>query len=242
MPKRRATPLLETDLGPPLRDYLVAQGYTVRSEVKGCDMVAVKGDDLIMIELKLRFDAKLLVQATKRQRVTDSVYVAVPRSAVRGKGRDWWGVRRLCRQLELGLILVALDSPTKRVEIAFHPLPYQRQKRKRARRAVLQEVAGRSADHNTAGSTRRALVTAYRENALHIACCLAKFGPLSPRRLRAMDTGPKTLTIVYSNVYGWFARVERGVYAITAQGKADLKRYPDLVKQYRKKLPRKAPE
>ena len=40
----------ETDLYGPIRDYLVAQGYDVQGEVKGCDIAARKGDDLIVIE------------------------------------------------------------------------------------------------------------------------------------------------------------------------------------------------
>jgi hypothetical protein len=42
----------ETDLSKPLQTYLAAQGYTVRCEVKHCDIVAVKDDVLIVIELK----------------------------------------------------------------------------------------------------------------------------------------------------------------------------------------------
>ena len=38
----------------------------------------VKGDELIVIELKKGFSTDLLIQATDRQRVTDSVYVALP--------------------------------------------------------------------------------------------------------------------------------------------------------------------
>ncbi len=36
----------ETDLYPPIRDFLTAQGYTVRSEVNHCDITAVRGDEL----------------------------------------------------------------------------------------------------------------------------------------------------------------------------------------------------
>ena len=37
----------ETDLYGPIRDYLVTLGYDVQGEVKGCDIAARKGDDLI---------------------------------------------------------------------------------------------------------------------------------------------------------------------------------------------------
>ena len=40
----------ETDLYPPVRDYLVKHGYTVRGEVLGCDITAAKDDALIVVD------------------------------------------------------------------------------------------------------------------------------------------------------------------------------------------------
>ena len=37
---------------------------------------------------------------------------------------------------------------------------------------------------------------------------------------------PGAAAILLRNVYGWFARVERGVYALTAGGRAALARWP----------------
>jgi hypothetical protein len=43
----------ETDLYIPVKRHLEAQGYTVKSEIKGCDVVAVRGDELpVIVELK----------------------------------------------------------------------------------------------------------------------------------------------------------------------------------------------
>ncbi len=229
-------PIRETDLYPPLQKYLTEQGYTVRAEVNGCDVTAAKGDDLIVIELKRSVNLTLLVQATRRQRITDSVYVAVPAPPGGIWTKQWKGIRHVLRRLELGLILVTVRSRVPRVEIVFHPVPFDRKKQKRARRAVLQEMEGRSGDFNTGGSTQRKLVTAYRESAIHIACLLDLRGPMSPRELRAEGTGPKTTSIMYDNVYGWFERVERGVYGITATGRQALRDYPELVKAYRPKV------
>ena len=235
---KTSRPIRETDLYGPVRDYLVAQGYAVQAEVKDCDIAARKGDDLIIIELKRQFGVDLLIQATKRQRVTDSVYVALPGPLKMGRGSRWHGIKRLLRRLELGLIVVCFprgrrrkDKP--RVEIAFHPLPYARQKRARARRAILQEMTDRSGEYNVGGSTRRKIVTAYRENAILVACCLEKFGPMAPRQIRALGGGPKTLSILRNNHYGWFQRVETGVYALTAKGAAELPAFPDQAAHFR---------
>jgi hypothetical protein len=223
----------ETDLAGPLYDYLAGAGYTVRSEVKDCDIAAVKDGDLLIIELKKTLNLALLVQGVRRQRLTDIVYLAIPRPSNKWK---WWkesrGAQHLLRRLELGLILVSLDRGKPPVEIVFHPLPFARRKRAATRRAVLEEIAHRTADYNRAGSTRTKLATAYRENAIHIACCLIVTGKTSPAALRAMGTGPKTLSILRFNAYGWFERVDTGVYGLSAHGAADLAAWPELRKRY----------
>jgi len=234
--KRTAT-LRETDLYGPVRDYLIAHGYTVRGEVKDCDVTAVKGDDLIVVELKRSFSTALLVQATRRQRVADSVYVALPRPQARTSRTDWRGFKTLLRRLELGLIFVSFTEDGPVVEVVFHPLPYEPKQNKRHRRAIIQEVAARTGDHNPGGSSRRKVLTAYREAAILIACYLEEYGPLQPRQLRTLGTGPKTLPILSSNFYGWFSRVSRGVYALSPKGNAaigDCRRdYPELMQRLR---------
>ncbi|HET6486896.1 MAG TPA: DUF2161 family putative PD-(D/E)XK-type phosphodiesterase [Spirochaetia bacterium] len=230
---KRHSSFSEADLAAPLYQYLSGLGYTVRSEVKDCDIAAVKGEDLLIVELKKSLSLSLIVQAAQRQRVTDLVYVAVPRPSNKWA---WWqesrGVRHLLRRLEIGLILVSLDPERPPVEVVSHPAPFQRRKRPKSRRAVLTEISGRTADFNRAGSNRRKLVTAYRESAIRIACCLAARGNLSPAELRRMGTGDKTQSILHFNAYGWFERVERGVYALTAQGRAELEDYPVLKRRY----------
>lgn len=226
----------EADLFEPVRDHLVARGYTVRAEVDHCDIIARRGEDLIVVELKRRINLELLIQATDRQRITPSVYVAVPGPLRMDRKSRFPGLKRVLRSLELGLLIVAPDEDPPRVEVVFHPLPYQRQKRKQRRRAVLREMEGRSANHNRGGVTRRKLITAYRENAIQIGCALQLHGPLAPRQLRTLGTGEKTLRILADNHYGWFERIARGLYAITATGRRELKSYGPLVRRYRNAL------
>lgn len=228
---------LEEDLYHPLRDYLVTQGYTVRGEVRHCDVVAMKDGAMLVIEMKRNFTVDLLIQAARRQPYADGVYVAIPRPAEGLHTKHWRGVRHLLRRLEIGLILVALEMRPPLVEVLFHPGPYQRRQDKKKKRAVLREAAGRSGDYNPGGSTRRKLVTAYRERAIHIACCLAERGPLSPKALRALGTGPKTGSILSSNYYDWFERIGRGVYALKQTGREALASYPDLAGRFIRELP-----
>jgi hypothetical protein len=233
MRRRRKKSISETDLYDPIREYLVAQGYTVRGEVNDCDIAATKNGDLVVIELKRSFSSALLIQATRRQRAADSVYVALPRPTWGRRAPD---IKHLLRRLELGLIFVSFRRGQPKVEVMFHPLPFQRKRRQGAKRAILTEMAGRSGDYNEGGSTRRKLVTAYREQAIQIACCLEERGALSPRELRSLGTGPKTQSILYSDYYGWFERVEVGVYSLRERGRAELGEYAELAERYRSEL------
>ena len=108
MPESKAS---EVDLYQPVKDFLTAQGYVVRGEVRGCDLVAVRGEEKpVIVELKLRFNLALVLQGIERLALTDTVYLAVPRRV--GKRRESVSpddgiVRKLCRMLGLGLMTVA---------------------------------------------------------------------------------------------------------------------------------------
>lgn len=229
------TNIRETDLYAPVKQYLEENGYEVKAEVVNCDITATRGEELIVIELKRSANVQLLIQATDRQRITDSVYAAIP--AARHTGSHWRGVQRLMRMLELGLLVVDFELTPPRVTRLFDPLPYARRKRGERRRAVIREIAERTGDYNVAGSSGRKLTTAYRENAVFVACCLQRMGPASPRQLRAWGTGPKTLGILSNNYYGWFQRVDRGIYELTDAGAKELADYSRLVSQFRTLLP-----
>ncbi len=228
--------LRERDLAPPIYGYLHANGYEVRSEVGDCDIAAVKDGELVVIELKRTLSIELLLQATQRQRTADSVYVAVPFPPGGTATKRFRRLSHLLRRLELGLILVSPSPVAPRMEVLFHPMPFARKRDTRRRRAILTEMAGRSADFNWAGSVRKPLVTAYRESSIFIACCLERYGATTPARLRSCGTGSKTLAILSANYYGWFERVERGVYALSAAGIASLEDYAQLSALYRRRL------
>ena len=231
--RRRKHRPAETDLFQPVSDFLTRNGYSVRSEVMNCDVTAVKDDELVVIELKNVFGLPVVLQAVKRQRITDSVYVAVPKLRESVYSRKWRDIKLLLRRLEIGLILVSVNPRNPHVEILFHPLPFDRKQQSSKKRAVLREIAGRSGDFNTGGSTRTKLVTAYRENAIQIACCLERFGPLAPQQLRRLGTSANTRSILYNDFYGWFERIDRGVYALRAKAGQDLASFPAIVERYR---------
>jgi hypothetical protein len=69
-------------------------------------------------------------------------------------------------------------------------------------------------------------MTAYRQQALACALALAR-GPARPRDLK--PNLPDAPAILLRNVYGWFVRVERGVYGLSEAGKAALIRWSSHV-------------
>jgi hypothetical protein len=228
-PKRR-----ESDLYPPLKAWLEAGGYVVYAEVNSCDVAARKGDDLVLIEMKLGVNLDLLLQVVRRQEAHASVYAAVP--APDAADRRWRGLTRLLKRLEVGLILVHLDSALPRVELAFHPIVQERVRRRSATRALLAEMTGRSLDLNSGGANRRPLVTAYRERALTVAVALERLGPTSPKALRAAGAPDSTYTILRGNHYSWFERIDKGMYGLTDVGREGLREHGELVAVLRERL------
>ncbi len=214
----------ETDLYEPIKEYLEAQGYEVKGEVGAADVLACRGDeDPLIVELKTGFSLSLFHQGIERQRVTDLVYLAVPR----GSGPRWPRSLKdnlsLCRRLGLGLITVRVRDA--RVEVHADPGPYRPRKIPKTRAALLREFAHRVGDPNRGGSTRSGLVTAYRQDALRCAVCLSQNGPTKGAIVASKTAVPKATRIMADDHYGWFERVETGIYALTPKGSDALVAY-----------------
>jgi len=227
--------MLESDLYEPIKNYLELQGYTVQGEVKNCDVTAIQGDDLIIIELKKNFNLGLLLQATDRQRMTDSVYVAIPKKAL-PHNSERKGKLHLLKRLELGLILVDFDPYPPAVEIEFHPLEFKRAKSTNRRKAVIRETVARYENANTGGSTRKKIMTVYRQEAIEIAFLLKELGAQSPAALKKMGCSSRTGSILYSNFFKWFTRIDKGIYELTSAGRESLQNFSELENKLRAKF------
>lgn len=209
---------LESDLYRPVKSLLEGQGYVVKGEVRGCDVVAVRGEEPpVVVELKRTFGLALVLQGVDRLSLTDLVYLAVGQWPRRMKD-----VRKLCRRLGLGFIVVSGDK----ADIVLDPSPYRPRQNKRKTGRLLGEHARRVGDPNLGGQAMRApLMTAYRQQALRCAELLAANGPMKVSALRAACDAPKAASILQADVYGWFERVERGIYAITPKGREGLQQF-----------------
>jgi len=212
---------VETALYLPVKRFLEARGYAVKGEVCGCDLVAVNhsGPPLVVIgELKQSFTLELLLQGVDRLAAGDEIWLAVRASAKRGRERDP-RVRKACRLLGFGLLAVFARG---QVEILAEPGPYRPRANAARRSHLVDEHRRRQGDPTVGGGTRRPIMTAYRQQALAVAAALEP-GPRRPRQLRPQ--APDAATILLRNVYGWFERVERGVYGLTEAGRAALVRW-----------------
>lgn len=212
----------ETDLYEPVKSLLVAQGYSVKSEIASADVVAVReGEDPVIVELKTGFSLALIHQAIERLKVSDAVYVAVPE----WKGRAGWKAFRqnlvLCRRLGLGVITVR-DG---RAQVHLDPGPYQPRKSKKRTYRLLGEFQHRVGDPNTGGVNRTKLVTAYRQDALRCLRHLCENGETKASIVASQTGVSRARQIMYADHYGWFERAGQGIYAATPKGKKAIGEY-----------------
>ncbi|KAF5081141.1 hypothetical protein DSECCO2_113170 [anaerobic digester metagenome] len=212
----------ETDLYEPIRIFLENQGFQVQAEVKHCDIAAVKGGQTVIIELKKSFNLKLVYQALERQSLTDEVFVAIPRPQKGQRERAWKDMLRLLKQLELGLITVALDSPMQTVDVILEPADSLIRKNRKKQERLMAEFENRHVAENVGGMTRKKIMTAYRERAIELCCMIEAFGQISVKALRELGKDDKYASNLRSNAYQWFERVEKGIYALTETGKEVL--------------------
>ena len=229
------TRLRETELYPPIKRFLEGQGYEVKGEVADCDVVACRDDeDPVVVELKTAFSLPLVFQGVRRQAVTDLVYLAVAQPGTAAGARAWRrqsrDIVKLCRRLGLGLITVAPQAGASGlVEVHLDPAPYRPRKSPQRRGRLLREFQRRVGDPNCGGSSKRRLVTAYRQDVLRCACYLDRQGPAKLAEIRAATGVAGAARILQRDVYGWFQRVGRGTYEVTPLGRQELAVYADVL-------------
>ncbi len=215
----------ETELSAPVKAYLEKMGYEVKAEIGAADLVGLRdGEDPVIVELKTRFSLALFHQGIARLSVSDCVYIAVPR----GAGKPWQRAIRenvkLARRLGLGLLTVRLRDGF--VEAHCDPGPYAPRKSKPKQARLLKEFAKRQGDPNL-GGTRGAVVTAYRQDAITCAQHLQQNGPCKGAAVKATTGVERATTIMRDNHYGWFEKVDKGVYSLTEAGRLGLQHLSD---------------
>jgi hypothetical protein len=205
---------LETDLYPAIKRYPEKLGLEVKGEVCGCDLVALSegSPELVVIgEMKQSFTLELVPHAVDRTCACDEIWLAVAASK-RGRGRE--NDARV--KLGFGLLTVTTEG---RVDVVAAPAPWKPRCDAKRRSRIVEEHRRRKGDPVVGGPTRVPQMTAYRQQALVVANALAST-PSRPRDLRIL--APDAAKIVQGNVYGWFERIERGLYGLTSSGRVAL--------------------
>jgi len=214
---------METSLYQPVKTFLESFGYEVKGEVGGCDVVGVSEGEppvVVVCELKLTFNLELILQAVDRASASDEVWIAA-RVSAKGRGREAdRRYRDLCRRLGIGMLGVSDQGEVSVLVSSVSPMPRTNPKR---RTRLIKEHRKRRGDPAVGGSTKIPVMTAYRQQALACAAALIE-GPLRPRDLKT--AAPNAGAILLANYYGWFERVEKGVYALTDPGRQALQRWP----------------
>ncbi len=219
----------EKDLYLPVKNLFTTLGFNVHGEVKSVDVIAMREDLIVAIELKKDLNLHLIAQGAYRQRLTDHVYIAVPTPTQRiQKGAAYKDKVYLLRRLGIGLIFVTFTKKNAKAKILLEPnlldIKASQSRNKRRKIALQKEIANRHTDYNI-GGTRGKIMTAYREAALRLLALMADGKTYESRELRKLSGNPKATKILYNNHYGWFNRIDKGQYALTAIGLKALKEY-----------------
>ena len=164
----------ETNLYQPVKEFLKRLGFEAKGEVCGCDIVALDNGQpvaVIICELKLSFSLELILQAVDRSTACDEMWIAVQaKNNGRGKESDP-RAKKLCRYLGFGLLRV---NPSNTVEVVVKPQPWKPRRDTKLRSRILEEFNKRQGDPSVGGSTRKPIMTAYRQQAILCAQTINK--------------------------------------------------------------------
>jgi len=206
----------ETNLYQPIKNFLHQLGFEAKGEVCGCDVVALNNGEpvaLIICELKLSFSLELILQAVDRSTACDEIWIAVhAKKNRRGRESDP-RAKKLCRYLGFGLLRVHSANS---VEVIVKPQAWKPRRDTKLRSRILEEYSKRQGDPSVGGSTRKPIMTAYRQQAI---LCARTIDQGVTKLSELKKTAPDAAKILQRNVYGWFNRRERGHYVLSDSGK-----------------------
>lgn len=252
----------EKDLFLPIKKYMEKYGFEVDGEVKKCDIVCIKEELMIAIELKKTLNYKLILQAIDRQKTFDIVYVAI----FNNKNLNTKNFKQKILLLNrLGLGLIVMSPRTKKIDIRINPkfvtsnfnnneiiitdnekifATYIEKsnllKRKKAivkkRNQILKEFNGRRLKNNIGGINKNQILTKYKEDAYIILDCLVKEKQSTGKKIKELSGIEKSTNIMYKNYYNWFEKVDRGLYKVSENGQLAYKENIKLIKKIINKI------
>jgi hypothetical protein len=118
--------------------------------------------------------------------------------------------------------------------VVVEPTQWKPRRDGKRRSRIVEEHRRRKGDPIAGGSTRVPQMTAYRQQTLAVANAIARTRS-RPRDLRIL--APDAAKILRRNVYGWFERIERGLYGLTSSGHAALLTWADQISRSAERPP-----
>lgn len=224
----------EYELSQPIRQIFEAQGFAVDGEVGDVDILCQKQDITIAIELKKDLNFKVFLQAAKRQKICDMVYIGcyMPDNL---KTKAFKDKMYLLKRLGLGLILVSKRTAIAQIyqQPLEVPLKTYQSRNSRGKQQVIAELQNRKLRDNQGGINKTKIVTAYMEDCLIVLYYLAQLEHQlgSVAQIKEQTGLSKAGYILSKNFYGWFERAGRGIYQISLVGKQALSDYQNHIER-----------
>lgn len=211
-------PRYEHELYEPVKKLLVRQGFRVQGEVKSLDVMGIKNEETVGVELKLAVNLKLILQAVDRLKLVDAVYIALPQASLKAQKSQYPLLIGLLRKLEIGLITVQGDQAVVVVEAKPFHTEQSRLRNRRRSASLIKEFLGRG-DVEQRGGVQGQRMTAYRLRVIKLQQAMQPEALYTPKQLKQLTGIDDAYSIVHHNYYGWFKKVKRGHYALVDRKK-----------------------
>lgn len=205
----------------PIKLMLEEKGFIVKGEINDIDLLAVKDDVMLAVELKTNISLKLIYQAIERFKICEKVYIGIPYEALKSHLKNLKSFMLLLKRLNLGLIVVKKDLAEVYLDALDYDVIKSKEKNRRKKNNALNEFRLRE-DTKVIGGIKGLRMTHYREQAIKVAKYLCIHEVASSKDIKNETQVEKTYSILTKNYYGWFERIERGKYQLTENGKHEM--------------------
>ena len=213
----------EKDLFLPIKSLLENQGFMIKGEVNDIDILAVKDDFMLAVELKTKISLKLIYQAIERFKICEKVYLGVPIEAIKSHQKNMKSLILLLKRLGIGLIVIKKAQAEVYLDALEYDVKKSKERNKQKKIKALNEFKLRE-NTKVLGGTKGTRMTYYREQVIQIAKVLKLQQTASPKLIRSETHIEKTSSVLQKNYYGWFKRINRGQYQLSEIGMNELKK------------------
>ncbi len=224
----------EYEMFPMIKSYFESMGYKVNAEVKDCDVTAVRGDELVVVEMKTSLNITVLYQALERKKVTPLVYIAVPKPK-KNYRKSILKMKNLLNKLQMGLLII--DVVNGACVSFLEPEEDKSQRQNNVKKAkIVKEISRREVDENLGGVNKTKILTAHKELGIALCVVIEKEGVVTSKVLRDRYGFDKDVnTYLHRNFHRWFKKVATATYELSTEGKKLLENqdYKNAVEHFR---------